>query len=208
LICAFSDTSRIHTIDDLRARETIVGSTGKGGDNYSMPNTLNYVLGTKMKIILGYQGTGDRVLATQRGELDGLCGINASSLSTQADLINSGKLITIVQAGNKPFVAIPNVPMAQAYARDDRERKILEAVFSTTAIGRTYALPPGTPMEQVNIVRTAFMKATKDPEIVAQAAKMKLEIDPMSGEDLQKYITNMAKLPDDMKKEVITSLGE
>ena len=109
LVCVFSDASGVRSLDDLRARETIVGATGKGGDNYSMPNSFNYVLGTKMKIVLGYQGTGDRVLATQRGELDGLCGINASSLSTQEDLIKSGKLVTIVQAGHKPFVTIPTV---------------------------------------------------------------------------------------------------
>jgi tripartite-type tricarboxylate transporter receptor subunit TctC len=208
LVCDFSDKSGIRSVDDLRKRETIVGSTGKGGDNYSMPNTMNYVLGTKMKIVLGYQGTADRVLATQRGELDGLCGINASSLSTHEDLIKSGKLITIVQAGNKPFLTIPDVPMAQKYARNDRELKILEAVFSTTAIGRTYALPPGTPKEQVNIIRTAFMKANRDPGIIEQATKMRIEIDPMSGEDLQKYISGMANLSGDMKKEVITSLGE
>ena len=92
--------------------------------------------------------------------------------------------------------------------RSDRERKILEAVFSTTPIGRTYALPPGTAKEPRDIVRAAFMKAVTDPDIVAQATKMKIEIDPMSGEDLQKYIAQMAKLPDDLKKEVITSLGE
>lgn len=208
LVCDFSDKSGIRSVDDLRKRETIVGSTGKGGDNYSMPNAMNYVLGTKMKIVLGYQGTADRVLATQRGELDGLCGINASSLSTHEDLIKSGKLVTIVQAGDKPFVTIPNVPMADSYARNDRERKILQAVFSTTAIGRTYALPPDTPMDRVGIIRTAFMKAVKDPEIIAQATKMKIEIDPMSGEDLQKYIADMAKLPPELKKDVITSLGE
>jgi tripartite-type tricarboxylate transporter receptor subunit TctC len=208
IVCVFSDKSGVRTVDDLRSRETIVGATGKGGDNYSMPNTLNYVLGTKMKIILGYLGTGERILATQRGELDGACGINASSLSSQEDLISSGKLIPMVQAGRKPYQTIPNVPMAQPYARTDREREILAAVFSTTAVGRTYALPPGTPKDRVDIVRTAFMKANNDPELIAQATKMKLEIDPMSGEDLQKYIGEMANLSPEMKKDVIFALGE
>ena len=79
---------------------------------------------------------------------------------------------------------------------------------STTAIGRTYALPPGTPKDRVDIVRTAFMKAANDPELIAQATKMKLEIDPMSGEDLQKYIGEMAKLSPELKKDVIIALGE
>ncbi|HTI88503.1 MAG TPA: tripartite tricarboxylate transporter substrate-binding protein [Alphaproteobacteria bacterium] len=208
LVCEFSDTSGIRTVEDLRSRPTIVGSTGKGGDNYSMPNALNYVLGTKMKIVLGYQGTGDRVLASQRGEIDGLCGINASTLNTLEDLIKSGKLLTIVQGGRKPYVTIPDVPMAQSYARTDRERQILDAVFSTAAVARTYALPPGTQKDRVDTIREAFMKATRDPEMIAQATKMKIEVDPMPGEDLQRYIADMAKLPPEMKKEVITSLGE
>jgi tripartite-type tricarboxylate transporter receptor subunit TctC len=208
IVCVFSDVSKVRSVDDLRARETIVGSTGKGGDNYSMPNTLNYTLATKIKIVLGYKGTNDRILAVERGELDGACGINASSLSMLADPISAGKLIPIVQAGRKPFYTIENVPMAQSYAKTERERQVMEAVFSTTAIGRTYALPPGTPKDRVDIMRAAFSKAVKDPELIAQATKMKIEIDPMSGEDLQKAVEEIAKLSPDLKKDVIVSLGE
>lgn len=207
-VCVFSKASGIHTLDDLRARETIIGSTGKGGQNYTFPNAINYVLGTKMKIILGYKGLGDRILAMERGEIEGACGINASSLSLHEQSIAEGKIVPIVQAGRKPYYTIPNVPLTQSYARTDRERQILQAVFSLTEIGRTYALPPGVPADRVEIIRSAFMKATSDPGIIADAAKMKLEIDAMSGADLQKFIAEMANLTPELKKEVLTALGE
>ena len=207
-VCVFWHTSGIKTLDDLRARETIIGATGKGGQNYTFPNAINYVLGTKMRIILGYKSLGDRLLAMERGEIEGGCGINASTLSLHEQLLAEGKLVPVAQAGRKPFPTIPNVPLTQSYARTDRERQILTAVFSLTEIGRTYALPPGTPKDRVEIIRSAFMKATNDPDLIAEATKMKLEIDPMSGEDLQKFIAEMANLTPELKKEVLTALGE
>ncbi len=207
-VCVFWHTSGIRKLEDLRIREAVVGSTGKGGQNYSFPTAMNYVLGTKMKIILGYKGLGDRILAMERGEIDGGCGINASTLSLHETLISQGKLVPIVQAGGKPFTTLPDVPLTQSYARNDREKSILQTVFGLTEIGRTYALPPGTPKDRVALIREAFIKSTADPELIAAGAKLKLEIDPMSGEEVQAFIKRMAELTPEMKKEVLIALGE
>lgn len=207
-VCVFWHASGVKTLEDLRLREVIVGATGKGGQNYSFPSAMNYALGTKMKIILGYKGLGDRILAMERGEIDGGCGINASTLSLHESLISQGKLIPVVQAGRKPFVTLRNVPLTQSYARTDRERNILHAVFGLTEIGRTYALPPGTPKDRVALIRAAFLQSTSDPELIAEGAKLKLEIDPMPGEDVQAFISKMANLTPQLKKEVLVALGE
>jgi len=208
-VCVFWHTSGVRTLDDLRERETIIGATGKGGQNYSFPSAMNYALGTKMKIILGYKGLGDRVLAMERGEVQGNCGINGSTLtSLQADLLKQGKLVPIVQSGGKAHKNLPNVPLTQSFARTDRERRILMTIFSQMDIARTYALPPGTPKDRVAIMRKAFMAAMQDPGLAAEAEKMKLELDPKSGEEVQKIIAEMADLSPELKKEVRAALGE
>jgi tripartite-type tricarboxylate transporter receptor subunit TctC len=208
-VCVFWHTSGIRTLEDLRARETIIGATGKGGQNYSFPSAMNYALGTKMKIILGYKGLGDRVLAMERGEVQGNCGINGSTLlSLQADLVKQGKLVPIVQSGGKAHKGMPNVPLTQTFARTDRERRILMTIFSQMDIARTYALPPGTPKDRVAIIRKAFMAAMEEPGLLADAKKMGLELDPKSGEEVQKIIAEMADLSPELKKEVRSAIGQ
>lgn len=207
-VCVFWHTAGVRTIDDLRSKETLIGATGKGGQNYSFPMAMNHILGTKMKIILGYKGLGDRILAMERGEVQGNCGINASTLtSLQGKLLAEGKLVSIVQSGGKPHPSLPNVPLTHTFAKGEEERRILTTIFSQMEIARTYALPPGTPSERLTILRKAFLDALKDPSLQAQAKKMKLDIDFMSGEDVLKIIKEMSSLAPDLKAKVRTALG-
>ena len=208
-ICSFWHTSGVKTFEDLRRKEVVVGASGKGAQNYSFPNAMNRVLGTKMKIVLGYQGMGDRIIALERGELQGNCGIYASSIaSLHMPLVESGKLAPIVQSGLTPHPAFPNVPMTQSFASTERDRTLLTAFFSQMEIARLFAAPPGTPADRVAILRTAFAQAIADPELRAEAAKLGGEPDLVSGERVTQIVRDMRELPADLKADLKSLVGE
>jgi tripartite-type tricarboxylate transporter receptor subunit TctC len=207
-VCSFSRTSGIRTFDDLRKKEVIVGASGKGAQNFSFSNAIDKVLGAKMKIVLGYKGAADRVLAVQRGELQGNCGINASTLtSSYPQLLQSGELIPVIQSGLKPYPALPKVPMTQSFAKTDEQRRILDTIFAQMEIARTYALPPGTPAHRLALLRTAFLDTMNDPALKADAKKTKLDLNLETGEQVNAIFEKMANVSDDLKKKVRTAIG-
>jgi tripartite-type tricarboxylate transporter receptor subunit TctC len=200
-LCSFWSTSGIKTIDDLRKRPTLVGASGKGAQNYSFTNAINHFLGTKMKIILGYKGMGDRLVALQGGELQGNCGINSSSIvSIHGDLLSSGQLVPVMQSGLIPYPALKDVPLTQSFATNEKDRRTLETLFSQMSIARVFAAPPGVPSDRVTILRTAFMKAMNDPALKAEAEHMKLDLLATSGQDVAAIVQSMADIPADEKK--------
>lgn len=207
-VCSFWKDSGVKSFDDLKNREVLLGGSGKGAQNYSFPSAINHVLGTKMKIILGYKGMGDRIIALQHGEIQGNCGMNASSLtSLQSQLLANGQLVPIMQSGMHPYPALSHVPMTQSFSMTDNQRKILDTIFSQMDIARTFAAPPGTPEERVDLLRTAFMVAMSDPALIEEAKRQKLDLNPMSGTDLAKVIADMAGIPPELKKEVRAAIG-
>lgn len=208
-VCSFSQASGVRTFEDLRKKEVIVGASGKGAQNFSFPNAINHVLGTKMKIVLGYKGAADRILAVERGELQGNCGINASTItSSWPQLLAEGKLVAVTQSGLKPYSALPKVPMTQSFAKTDEQRKILDAIFGQMAIARMYALPPGASKDRVAILRKAFMETMADGALKEDAKKTKVDLDPDSGEQVAKIVADLAALPDALKKKAKAAISE
>lgn len=208
-VCAFWHTSGIRSFDDMLNKPSKVGGTARGAQAFSFPNAINYVLGTKMDIILGYKGTNDRALAMERGELSGMCGLNGSTLiSVLQSQLAEGKLIPVVQSGLKPHPGLKDVPLTQSFAKTPEQRQILEAIFAQMDIARAFAAPPQTAAEPVKILRQAFLDTLKDPAFRQEADKLKLELDPISGEDVQKIIARMSALPGDLKKKVRDAIGE
>jgi tripartite-type tricarboxylate transporter receptor subunit TctC len=208
-ICSFWHTAGVKTLDDLRQKEIVVGASGKGAQNYSFPNAMNQILGTKMKIILGYKGAADRLLALERGELQGNCGIYASSIaSLNMPLIESGKLVPVVQSGLSPSPSFPNVPLTQSYATNDRDRKLLTALFAQMEIARVFAAPPGLPKDKVAILRNAFAAALADPELLAETRQLGSEPKLVSGERVDEIVREMNDLPQDLKDTLKGLVGE
>lgn len=208
-ICAFWQNSGIRSFDDMLNKPSKVGGTARGAQAFSFPNAINYVLHTKMDIILGYKGTNDRALAMERGELSGMCGLNGSTLiSVLQTQLAEGKLIPVVQSGLKPHPGLKNVPLTQSFAKTPEQRQILEAIFAQMDIARAFAAPPETAAEPVKILRQAFLETLKDPAFTQEAEKLKLELDAISGDEVQKIIARMSALPGDLKKKVRDAIGE
>lgn len=207
-LCTFAKTAGVRSFDDLKTKQVLIGASGTGSQGYSFPNAMNVVLHTQMKIIPGYKGTADRILAVQQGELQGNCGMNASTVtSLYPQLLADGTLVPIMQSGLRPYSALPNVPLTQSFATTEEQKRILVSIYSQMDIARVFAAPPGTPADRVEILRNAFLQAMNDPALIAEAKKLHLDIDPISGDDVAKIVAQMADLSAELKAQVRAALG-
>jgi tripartite-type tricarboxylate transporter receptor subunit TctC len=150
-----------------------------------------------MKIISGYPGTNEILLGLERGEVDGLIGYSWSAARTgSAEMLRTGKIKNVLQLGLRKHPDLPDVPFVMDMVKNDADRQVLEVVFARQAMGRPLFAPPGTPEPVVAALRKGFMAAMTDPELVAMARKIDLEIFPMNGEDLQAMVDRVHKFPD------------
>lgn len=188
-VCVAVAESGIKTVEDLQTKELIVGGTGDTADTVQFPKIINAVLGTKMKIINGYPGGNDVVLAMERGEVQGRCGWSWSSVkSKKMDLVTDGKINIIMQLSTDKHPELPDIPLVMDLAKSDDDRRLLNLIFARQELGRPYVAPPNVPAERVEALRTAFMATMKDPEFLKEAASADLELAPVSGAKVQKLV--------------------
>ena len=208
-VCAFWHTSGIRSFDDMLNKPTKIAGTARGDQAFSFPNAINSVFKTKMEIILGYQGSNDRALAMERGEVAGMCGLNGSTLSSVLkQQLGEGKIVPVVQSGMRPHPALQDVPLTQSFARTPEQRQILEAIFTQMEIARSFAAPPDTAEHAVRILRKAFMDTIADKTFRDEADKLTLEVSALSGEAVQNIIAGMSALSGDLKVKVRDAIGE
>lgn len=193
-VCVRSASAPVRTPADLFSHEFIVGAAGATSSLAIVPTVLNKVLGTKFKIVEGYQGMGDAMLAVQRGETQGVCASYAQFRIAE-QLIKDGKLVFLLRAEETPIAEIPDVPSIFDYAKTDEQRQLMQFVFSSTEFGRPYVLPPGVPQERIDIMRKAVAAAVRDPQLVAEAATMRLDMSYTPPERLEQLVTNLYRTP-------------
>jgi hypothetical protein len=174
---------------------------------------LNNVLGTKFRIITGYPGTREILLAIEKKEVQGVCGMGWDAMYSQRpDWLEKGVIRVLVQenlTGSEMFNRM-GVPKSIDLAKTAEARQIMELAYAQQAFGRPYVLPPGTPAERVAALRKAFMAATRDPELLAEAKKMRVEVRPLSGEDMQALVVKLYATPRaivDKTREALTYKG-
>jgi tripartite-type tricarboxylate transporter receptor subunit TctC len=174
--------SGIATFDDLRRRQVTTGTAAVTADGFVFPNMMNRMLGTKLKIILGYPGTNDVFLAVERGELDGYFGGTLSSLlTTYPGWIKDGKVKILVQIALEKAPQLPNVPLVTDFVKDDEQRQALKLVLAPQTMGRPYLAPPDVPKDRADALRAAFDQTMTDPAFVADAKKLGIEVSPIGG---------------------------
>jgi tripartite-type tricarboxylate transporter receptor subunit TctC len=193
-VCVRWYTAPVKTPADLFTREFIVGAAGATSSLAILPTVINHVLGTKFRIIEGYQGLGDAMLAVQRGELQGVC---ASYQQFRADqqLIQDGKLSFLLRAEEAPIAEIPDVPSVFDYAKTDEQRALMRFVFSSTEFGRPYVFPPDVPAERVAVMRQAIAAAAHDPQLLAEAAGIKMDMTFTPPEQLEQLVGKLYQTP-------------
>jgi tripartite-type tricarboxylate transporter receptor subunit TctC len=192
-VCLSAGTARVKTLDDLFRHELIVG--GSAGSSLSiMPTVFNHVLGTKFRLVEGYKGVTDTVIAIERGEVEGICASYGQFTSLEQQ-IKDGKLRILLRAEEVEVPALAHVPSIYAYARTEEQRYFLRFILSSTEFGRPYVMPPQVPANRVAAARRAFAAAVRDPELMVEAGKMKLDMTYHSPEQLEQLLAKLYRTP-------------
>jgi tripartite-type tricarboxylate transporter receptor subunit TctC len=195
-VCVAWHTTGITKLEQVKQNELTVGGTGPAADTDQFPKVLNATIGTKFKIIAGYPGGNDIDLAMERGEVMGRCGWSWSSVTaTHQNWIDEKRINVLVQLSLSRHPDLPNVPLIMDFAKSNEEKQIFKLVFARQPMGRPFLMPPGIPADRMVAVRKAFMDTMKDGEFLADAEKMKLEINPVSGDAVQEIVQQVYQTP-------------
>jgi hypothetical protein len=189
-------TAPVRSLAELQRTEVLVGATTPGTTMVDFPMVTNDILGTRFKVVRGYQGTPQINLAIERGEVQGMGGIGWQSVKTQTPhWIAGNKIRVIAQFGLRRHAELPDVPLIMDLAKTEADRQALRMMFGRTEYGRPYFLPPDVPAERVQALRRAFDATMKDPAFMADAAKLHLQVDAMTGEEVQALVAQLAQTP-------------
>jgi len=181
---------------DLKTKELIVAGTGVGTESVTVPYILRNILGFKYKVIAGYPGGSEMNLAMQRGEVDGRGTFSWTSLKPHLkDWVETGDVIILYQQGLRKHPDIPNVPLVTDLAENDEQKKVLRLQFTAFELGRPLFVAEGVPADRVAALRRAFDQAMKDKELLADAETQKLEVNPTTGENMQKILAEVYATP-------------
>ena len=187
-VCISRADAPVKTFKELLTRELVIGASQPGTSTRDYPAMLNNMTGSKIRLVSGYPGTREITLAIEKDEVKGLCGFSWSSLQAQRpDWIKSGFIRVLVQEHDTghPDISRMGAPLAVDFAKTPENRRVMELIYSSETFGRPYMMSPGVPAERVAALRQAFMTAMRDPELLAEAGRIGLVIDPISGEELQ-----------------------
>jgi tripartite-type tricarboxylate transporter receptor subunit TctC len=201
--------SNVRTLRDAMARDVIVGATGAGTASELGPNLYNSLLGTRFKVKVGYGG-GDAIdAAMERGEVDGRANsIWASIKMTLHEEIRDRKVDVLIQMGVRKEPELPDVPLlSDLVAADPKKEAIAQFMSQAVSAARPFAAPPGVPADRVALLRAAFDMTVQDPEFLADARKLNVEIDPMSGERTQAIVAGVLAAPKPVLADVQAALS-
>jgi len=200
-ICATWHTSPVKTWADALKTQFTVGGEGAGSDPDTYAALIRNVFGAKLKLVTGYHGTSDIILAIERGEVDGRCGWSWSSIkSTRGAWIEEKKLNYITHNSEQKAPELAHVPSIADFA-NDRQKQVIKLVTSRQVMGRPFAAPPGVPEDRKAALRKAFDETLKDAAFLEEATKLKLEVNPVSGAEIDRLIAELYRTPTDIVEE-------
>jgi tripartite-type tricarboxylate transporter receptor subunit TctC len=196
-------TAGVKTIEEAKHKEVIMGATGAAGTKAAYPQLLNNTVGTKFKIVTGYEGGNTLRLAMERGEVQGDGSARWSSWkSTKPEWVRDSKIAAIVQIGLKKDADLPNVPLLTELAQNAEQRKMFEFISQPIAMQQPFVGPPGIPADRVILLRRGFDAMTRDPEFRKEVEQLDLDLDPVSGEEVQKIVRDIVSTPADIVQKV------
>ena len=198
-VVAVWHTAGAQTIADAKTKEIIIGATGASGTMAGFPALLNHTIGTKFKIVTGYEGGNQLNLAMERGEVQGRGTLSWSSVqSLKPDWYADKKIIPLVQVGTKKEPDLPHVPLLVELAQNDEQRQMFQFVSAPSAMERPFAGPPNIPADRLALLRRGFEAMVKDRDFLETAKKQEIEIDLTPGEEVQKIVAAIVATPPDI----------
>jgi tripartite-type tricarboxylate transporter receptor subunit TctC len=194
--CVAWHTATVKTWADMLEKPITLGGDGPGADPDVFALLYRNVFDARIKLVSGYHGTTPIILAMERGEVDGLCGYSWSTIKSKHQPWLQAKTINIlVQAGLKKDAEIADVPLVLDMAKTEEQRQILKLILTSQETARPFAAPPGIPADRAAALRAAFDATMKDPEFLAEARKLNLDVNPLSGTAITSLLTELYAMP-------------
>jgi len=200
-------TVPIEKLDQVKTTELVMGAQAPGSTQYDYPILLDRLLGYKFKVITGYESTPKIHLALERGEVQGTVANWSTLKALNSDWLADNKIRLLAQWGLKKLPEIGDVPSIFDYLTTDADRAAVKLVVARLEFGRPFFVPPGVPAVRVNALRQAFEATVKDAAFLADAARAKIDIDPLNGEAVQALVEEVAKTPADVVARVRAALA-
>ena len=197
-MCFVRSDAGVKTLAEARQKEVILGGSAEGGATREQPAVLNSIVGTKFKIVSGYPGTREIILAVEKNEVSGVCGMSFSAMKLQRpQWLESGFILPLSQnhAQGNPALTAQGVMRAIDLARSDEDRQVLELIYAQQVFGRPFVMAQGVPAARLEVMRKAFLAALKDKDLLAEAAKLRLDINPVPGDELQTLVAKLYASP-------------
>ena len=195
-LCIAWGATPFKTIDDVKKKSMVVAGTGAGSETDTWPVVLNDVLGTKFKLVTGYVGTQETILAIERGEADGRCVFSYSALKiAKPDWLRDKKINLLLLTALTAHADFPGVPPVINLVAKEEDRQLLELMAGPSAMGRPFAAPPGLAPEKAALLRRAFDATMQDPEFRAEAGKIQADLAPTRGEEVQQLVARLYATP-------------
>ncbi|MDH7798394.1 MULTISPECIES: tripartite tricarboxylate transporter substrate-binding protein [unclassified Beijerinckia] len=199
MVCVALNSSKVKTFEDLQRLEFVAGGISRADISYTAAALLQNMFGAKIKFVSGYPGGNDISLAMERGEVEGRCAWSLSSImSTRPNWIADKTINVIVQYGLKRNPDIANVPTVMELADTERKKAIVRFLFISLTAGRPFVGPPAIPPDRLKALREAFMRTTADPDFVAEAKKVGLDVSPIDGSAVEDVLRQIYATPPDI----------
>ena len=160
----------------------------------TIPRVINAMIGTKFKMIEGYRGAGDILLAIERGEVHGVC-MSLGQFRSHEQKFREGKLRFLMRAEESPLPGVPDVPSVYEFAKTTEQKQLMRFIFSSTEFGRPYLFPPDVPKDRVQFMREAIAAAVKNPDLIAEAEKIKLDMVYRPPEHIEQVVAHLYETP-------------
>ena len=198
-VCALWHLNPVKTIEQARVTQTTVAGAGATSNTVIVPKIINALLGTKFKVIAGYEpGQGDAI-AMEAGEVDGVCGLAWSTIkASRYSWIKDKKINVLVQMEMEKLPDLPDVPSALDLVTDPAAKKVLELILIRQEMGRPFAAPPGVPADRVAMLRRGFEATMKDADFLAEAARAQMEVEPLTGAQIDVLLATAYGAPGDI----------
>jgi tripartite-type tricarboxylate transporter receptor subunit TctC len=192
----------VQKFTDVATTETLMGAQAPGSTQYDYPMLANAMFGFKFKVIKGYEATPKIHLAMERGEVHGTLANWSTLKAINANWVSEKKIRFLVQWALKKSPELPDVPLIFEFAKNEADRQTLRFAVARLEYGRPFFLPPNTPAARAQALRRAFDATMKDPAYLAESAKLKIEVDPLSGEQVAALVEQVARTPPELVERV------
>jgi tripartite-type tricarboxylate transporter receptor subunit TctC len=196
-VCVASTDAPVKTAADVFKTDLLTGAAGAGSSTDIVPTVIDRVIGARFKMVQGYRGAGDILIAIDRGEVHAVC-MSLGQFRTSEQKFKDGKLRYLLRAEESPLPSVPDVPSVYDFAKTDEQKQLMRFIFSSTEFGRPYLFPPGVPKDRVDFMRKAIERAVKNPELLAEAGKMKLDMVYRPPEHLEEVVKSLYATPPEL----------